>query len=311
MESFFNSISAVLLILMLITVGYILGRLGFMKKEHKSFVTKLLINFAVPCMCIHNIFTDFSLDLIKSAGALIITPTVMNTVLLIISYFVAKAVKVSKLRFGGFMVMCGLSNSLFVGYPVCTELFGSECLPYVMCFYMMNTFFFWSVGSTLIYISAGEKRPTVKDICKKLASPPLIALLTSVLLVVLGVKLPSLFESFTKYMGNLVSPLALIYIGFLIYETGLKNLRPDKGIWVVCGMRFIVAPLTALLMCRLFGVTGLAQNVFMIEAAMPAMTQCVVVSAAAGADEKYTALGMGFSSILCLVAVPILMFIFG
>ena len=54
------------------------------------------------------------------------------------------------------MVMCAMSNSLFVGYPVCTELFGAEGTPYVMCFYMMNTFFFWAIGSTMIYMSAGE-----------------------------------------------------------------------------------------------------------------------------------------------------------
>lgn len=112
-------------------------------------------------------------------------------------------------------------------------------------------------------------------------------------------------------MGNTVTPLALIYIGFLIYETGLKNLKPDAGIWVVSGMRFIISPLIMLLMCRVFNIGGMAQSVFMIEAAMPVMTQSVVVSAYAGADEKYNALGMGFTSILCLIAVPVLMLIFG
>jgi len=127
----------------------------------------------------------------------------------------------------------------------------------------------------------------------------------------MGVKLNGLLESFTKYMGNTVTPLALIYIGFLIYETGLKNLKPDAGIWVVSGMRFIISPLIMLLMCRVFNIGGMAQSVFMIEAAMPVMTQSVVVSAYAGADEKYNALGMGFTSILCLIAVPVLMLIFG
>ena len=299
------------LILMLIAVGYIAGRLGLMKKEHKSFIIKLLVNISVPCMCIHNVFTDFSVELIKSAGALLLTPMLYNAVMLAVSLAVAKAMKISRRRFGGFTVMCAMSNSLFVGYPVCTELFGAEGTPYVMCFYMMNTFFFWAIGATMIYMSAGEKRPTVKETAKKLASPPLIVLLISVALLLAGVKLPSLLESFTKYMGNTVTPLALIYIGFLIYETGLKNLKPDAGIWVVSGMRFIISPLIMLLMCRLFNIGGMAQSVFMIEAAMPVMTQSVVVSAYAGADEEYNALGMGFTSILCLAAVPALMLIFG
>ena len=287
---------------MLIAVGYIMGRIGLMKKEHKSFVIKLLVNISVPCMCIHNVFTDFSVELIKSAGALLLTPMLFNIAMILIALAVAKAMKISRKRFGGFVVMCAMSNSLFVGYPVCTELFGAEGTPYVMCFY---------IGATMIYMSAGESRLSIKEIGKKLASPPLISLLAAVALLLMGVKLPSLFESFTKYMGNTVTPLALIYIGFLIYETGLKNLKPDAGIWVVSGMRFIISPLIMLLMCRVFNIGGMAQSVFMIEAAMPVMTQSVVVSAYAGADEKYNALGMGFTSILCLIAVPVLMLIFG
>lgn len=311
MNSLADSVSAVVLILMLIAVGYIMGRTGLMKKEHKSFVIKLLVNISVPCMCIHNVFTDFSVELIKSAGALLLTPMLFNIAMILIALAAAKAMKISHRRFGGFVVMCAMSNSLFVGYPVCTELFGAEGTPYVMCFYMMNTFFFWAIGATMIYMSAGESRLSIKEIGKKLASPPLISLLAAVALLLMGVKLNGLLESFTKYMGNTVTPLALIYIGFLIYETGLKNLKPDAGIWVVSGMRFIISPLIMLLMCRVFNIGGMAQSVFMIEAAMPVMTQSVVVSAYAGADEKYNALGMGFTSILCLIAVPVLMLIFG
>lgn len=156
MNSLADSVSAVVLILMLIAVGYIMGRAGLMKKEHKSFVIKLLVNISVPCMCIHNVFTDFSVELIKSAGALLLTPMLFNIAMILIALAVAKAMKISHRRFGGFVVMCAMSNSLFVGYPVCTELFGAEGTPYVMCFYMMNTFFFWAIGATMIYMSAGE-----------------------------------------------------------------------------------------------------------------------------------------------------------
>ena len=114
---------------MLIAVGYIMGRTGLMKKEHKSFVIKLLVNISVPCMCIHNVFTDFSVELIKSAGALLLTPMLFNIAMILIALAAAKAMKISHRRFGGFVVMCAMSNSLFVGYPVCTELFGAEGTP--------------------------------------------------------------------------------------------------------------------------------------------------------------------------------------
>lgn len=310
MQSFINSLSAVALILVMIGVGCVFAYKGWMKKEHKSFIIKLLINIAVPCMCISNVFAQFTKELMLQAGRLLLVATICNIITLGIGILVAKAVKISHRRFGGFVVMCALSNSVFVGYPVCLELFGDVGTPFVMCYYIMNTAFFWAVGAPLIYASAGETKPTVVSTLKKLASPPLIALAAAVALLLLGVKLPPVALTLCKYMSNTVTPLALMYIGFLIYETGFKNLKPDKGIWVAMAMRFVAAPLIMLGICRIFGIEGIARNVFMIEAAMPVMTQSVVISAAAGADEKYNALGMSFSSLLCLVAVPLLMLIF-
>ena len=53
----------------------------------------------------------------------------------------------------------------------------------------------------------------------------------------------------------------------------------------------------------------LARNAFTAEAAMPVMTQCVIMSAAYGGDEKYAASGMTVSTLLCLAAMPILMLV--
>ena len=96
MNSLADSVSAVVLILMLIAVGYIMGRPGLMKKEHKSFVIKLLVNISVPCMCIHNVFTDFSVELIKSAGALLLTPMLFNIAMILDETSVLPDIRINK-----------------------------------------------------------------------------------------------------------------------------------------------------------------------------------------------------------------------
>ncbi len=309
MVSFWNSISAVLLILMMIAVGYLFGRLGWMKSEHKPFVTKFLIYVAMPCMCIQNVFANFTPDILKSSGLLLLVPLVFNLCTMALSLGVAKLMRISRKRFGGFVVMCSMSNSLFVGYPVCMELFGDVGIPYMMCFYIVNTTMFWVLGAPLIYHS-GESGQTFTlggSLKRLVTSPPLVALAAAIAVLLLGIEPPHIINSFCKYMSNAVTPLALLYVGFLIYETGLKNLRPDAGIWVASGMRFVAAPIVMVLLCRLFRLDADVTAVFMIEAAMPMMTQSVVVSAFAGADEKYNALGMSVTSILCLLAIPLLM----
>ena len=310
MAGIWNSVSAVLLVLMMTGVGYLFGRAGWMKAEHKSVVTKFLIYMAVPCMCVKNVFGSFTQEMFQNAGVLLGVPVLFNLITFGFSYALGKLMKVPKKRFGGFVVMCAFSNSLFIGYPICRELFGEAGTPYLMFYYIVNTIAFWSLGSMLIYKSAnGGKAYPLKTSLKNLASPPLVTLMVSIVLLLCGLTPPRLVLTFAAYMSETVTPLALLYVGFLIYEAGLKNLKPDLSIWVGSALRLIAAPALMLLLCAVFNITCLARDVFFIEAAMPVMTQSVVVSGIAGADEQYNALAMSFTTLLCLAAIPVLMFI--
>ena len=62
-----------------------------------------------------------------------------------------------------------------------------------------------------------------------------------------------------------------------------------------------------MLLCMLLGVDGLARSVFVVEAAMPVVTQTVVASAEYGADETLAAQGAALSTLACFVVIPVLM----
>ena len=71
--------------------------------------------------------------------------------------------------------------------------------------------------------------------------------------------------------------------------------------------RFVAAPAVCVLFCSLFGVTGLARSVYVVEAAMPVVTQTVVAAAEYGADEQLAAQGAAISTLACFVVTPVLM----
>ena len=74
-------------------------------------------------------------------------------------------------------------------------------------------------------------------------------------------------------------------------------------------VRFIVAPAVMLLLCKALGLGGVGSGVFVIEAAMPVMTQAVVLAASCDADESFVAAGMCLTTLGCFVLVPVLMLI--
>ena len=97
--------------------------------------------------------------------------------------------------------------------------------------------------------------------------------------------------------------------GYIIHEIGLKSLRIDVPMAVVLLFRFLFAPALCFLLCALFGITGLARSVFIVEAAMPVVTQTVVASAEYGADEQFAAQGAAISTLACFIVTPVLMLI--
>lgn len=104
---------------------------------------------------------------------------------------------------------------------------------------------------------------------------------------------------FAEYIGDSVSPLALIYCGFILYELGLKNLRLMPGLPVMLVIRLGLSPVICWLFCMLFGVSGLARDVFVVESALPVVSQVPVLAGAYGADEEYAAAGACLSVLVC------------
>ncbi len=324
----------------IVAIGWLFARKGYIKREHKGLMTKLIINAGMPALVMSNILGSLDLDSMGDPLVLIGIPVLSMASTLLIGLLLAKIIKPARVRRGGFIVMCAFSNSIFVGLPMNTGLFGETAVPYVMIFYMVNTTFFWTVGNYLINKSGEEGRAessgkrsefSFGKSLKKLLSPPLIALMIAIPLLILEYNLAkneAFMQSFSSwgghdivtlvqssfikmcgYVGNIVTPLALLYIGSALYEYGIKSLKPDKDMIAAIAVRFIAAPAIMLLLCKALGLGGVGSGVFVIEAAMPVMTQAVVLAASCDADESFVAAGMCLTTLGCFVLVPILMLI--
>ena len=155
---------------------------------------------------------------------------------------------------------------------------------------------FWTLGVQNILKDteeglreAEQGTHTLAGALKKLCSPPLLGFATGILLVLLGVPLPKFLAAAFKYVGNMTTPLSLIFIGIEISHISLHTVQFDKDLcWSLLG-RFCVCPVCVLALVPFFPVDPLAAKVFTLQAAMPAMTQMAIVAKTYGADAAYAA----------------------
>lgn len=310
MTDFLNAVSAVFLIFSMMAVGYLLGRLGWMKDSDKKFVSRFVVNIAVPLNCITGVLNNLDRSDISGMGRMLAVPVITILISLVLSILAAKLLRLPKNRFGVFVAMAFISNTMFIGLPMSTQLFGDVSVPYVMLYYMGSTVFTQTVAVLLVESSGTENRAehTVAGFVKDLAAkPPILGIIAAMAMLFLEVRPPALFMNFAKYMSSTVTPLALMYCGFVVYEIGIRNIRMERGIPAMLIIRLLIAPVICFAVCRVFGVEGLCRNVFIVEAALPVVTQITVMAGAYGADEEYSASGAVLSTLGIFLTVPVLM----
>lgn len=308
MDIFLRSISGILVILGMILVGFVIGEKGWFDDKSRGLLAKLVTQVALPCYMLYTITQRFTAaDLLKMLPALRF-PALSMVLLLGIATGVARIFAVRQNRRGLFISMFFNSNTIFVGLPINQALFGDASIPYVLIYYMCNTTFFWTLGTYLIQRDGeGEAQFDLKTSLKKVFSPPLMGFLLGLVMVMLQIKLPAFLASDLQYLGNLTTPLSMIFIGLSVSHVGVKQLVLGKDQLLILLGRFLVAPLLMATIVYWTPLPSLMKQVFIIQSAMPVMTNAPVVARLYGADSDYAAVMVTETTLATMVVIPILM----
>ena len=308
MDIFLRSISGILVILGMILVGFVIGEKGWFDDKSRGLIAKLVTQVALPCYMLYTITQRFTAaDLLIMLPALRF-PALSMVILLGIATGVARIFAVRQDRRGLFISMFFNSNTIFVGLPINQALFGDASIPYVLVYYMCNTTFFWTLGTYLIQRDGeGEAQFDLKTSLKKVFSPPLMGFLLGLVLVMLQIKLPAFLASDLQYLGNLTTPLSMIFIGLSVSHVGVKQLVLGKEQLLILLARFLVAPLLMASIVYWVPLPSLMKQVFIIQSAMPVMTNAPVVARLYGADSDYAAVMVTETTLATMVVIPILM----
>ena len=289
-------------------MGFVIGEKGWFDDKSRGLIAKLVTQIALPCYMLFTITQRFTAgDLLKMLPALRF-PALSMVVLLGIATAVAKIFAVRRDRCGLFISMFFNSNTIFVGLPINQALFGDASIPYVLIYYMCNTTFFWTLGTYLIQRDGeGEAQFDLKTSVKKVFSPPLMGFILGLVMVMLQIKLPAFLASDLQYLGNLTTPLSMIFIGLSVSHVGVKQLVLGKDQLLILLGRFVVASLLMATIVYWAPLPSLMKQVFIIQSAMPVMTNAPVVARLYGADSDYAAVMVTETTLATMVVIPILM----
>lgn len=307
-----NALQSVLTIFIMVALGFVLTKKGWFNEDTGKLFSKIVTKISLPAFMISNLTSNFTKELLLTSSIGIFLALVNMILCYGLGQLLGKIFKVDKKKRGLFSVMFGLSNTIFIGLPVNTALFGSESTQFVLLYYITNTLFFWTLGVYGIKKDSGQVSAKIfsYETLKNIITPPIITFVFSVALILLDIQLPKFFLSACTYVGNLTTPLSIFFIGITLTRLEKKSIRITKeSILVVLG-RFIFAPLVMLLLIGPLSFPLLMKKVFILEAAMPVMTQAAIVTEAYGGDFKEATVLCTLTTAISLIFIPIYMILF-
>lgn len=315
MSLFLTSITSIIPIIAIIVLGYILQVKGWFGDAFGPNLSRLIMNVALPASIFVSVMKYLTLDkLISLSGGLLYT-----FVAFILGYIVAYiAVVVFKVRPGrrGTMINTFVNaNTIFIGLPLNVALFGDQALPYFLIYYITNTISTWTLGVYLMTSDSksGQSKKETKFDWKKLLPAPLVGFLVALLCLILRISIPDFATNTLTYVGNIVTPLSLIYIGIVLAKAGLNTITFDKDTIVTLVGRFILAPLIMLLVLKFFApnMETVEFKTFMIQSATPALAVLPILANQGKGDVEFSTNVVTLSTVLFIVVIPILQTLLG
>lgn len=270
--------------------------------ETGNILNLFVIYVSLPALVLLNVpELTFSTELMVP----ILMPWVMLVLSALIVLAISKTLKWSREISGCLLLLVPLGNTSFLGIPMVNAFFGEKGIPYAVLYDNLGSFLALATYGSFVLAcyNGGESRPRVKEIFRKIITfPPFIALVLGVMLKPFSY--PGIIYPILQALASTLVPVVMIAVGFQL------TLRLSREVTapLCCGLavKLVVAPLVALLLCTVLGLTGEPVRVSIFEAGMPPMVSAGALAIMANLSPPLTAALVGLGIVASFGTLPLL-----
>ena len=286
---------------MFLLLGFISVKLGLVKSEDSSPLSKILLYVLTPAI----VFEAFDVEMTPE----ITRGLIITLIVAVASHFMFLAVDFAykkTLRPGNVERACAMySNCGNLLIPIVISVLGKEWVIYSSGFLCVQLFFVWTHGVGLF---SGKISFTPKKIFTNVV---LISVMLGLIMAALKLRLPPFIKGVTEPLGNMVGPISMFICGMIATEVKPRRVFRDKRTYIVILMRMIVTPLIGLLLFRtalmFIGVPD-AEKILLISylaVIAPTGTSAVQFAQIYDKEPDFAVSINIIATLLCIVTMPI------
>ena len=292
----------------IVIVGYMAGKLGYMGGDFDRKLSSLVLNWTCPALILSSAMTGELPDrrfILPLLAISVVTYVVLTGVAFWLPRFMTKRKEDEGVV--GFAMMFG--NVGFMGYPVVASIFGHEAVFYAAVLNVVNTFAVFTVGTVLVTGKTEVEGPRFQK--KVLYGSPMLSAYLTMLIVALQIEnIPAFISQPLTMIGNITVPAALLIIGSSMSQLPLKALMGNTTVYVTTVMRLAVVPIAMYFLCMLLGFDPYVVNINTVVIAMPVATYGTILCLKYGRDTSLMAEVTFITTLLSMITIPLLVMMF-
>ena len=287
------------LILEIVIPVFLIVLVGFMVGKYKRIDTKpfidLIVYIAGPCLIFSSIsrsdidLADFFTIALSAAGVILI--------LAFLVFVILKAIKSERV---GLYLPMTIGNTGYLGYPVALFAFGIAGLSRAVVYDMIGSLFLYSLGIYIIH-----HKNELKEIFKV---PLIYAVVIGLLFGLLKIPVPEIIFKPVEMIGMITIPLALLILGYKLTEIKISSAKTAAFASL---FKILGGFLAALLIVKIFSISGLARNIILLQAAMPSAVMSMILTAKYNRDAELVASVVLITTVLSMFTIPLILLFLG
>jgi malate permease and related proteins len=302
MSSYWQLLSLVAPVFILIGLGALLRWRGALTEEAETGLLRLQFNLLYPCLILQAVVGNTAL---RNPANLLWPPLVgFGTIALgfAAGYYAGRALGLhvgTGLRTFAFTV--GIYNYGFIPIPVMESLFGRGHVGVLLVHNVGCELALWSVG--LLMLSG----LSLREGWRRAVNPVVCTLLVAVAVNLTGAALPAVVRSVVGALGACAIPLGLLIVGATVapYFHRPRQLYDTRTTPSACLLRLAVLPVAFVLLARYAPLSLELKRVLVVQAAMPSGMMPLVLARHYGGQPLTAAQIIFGTTALGLLVIPL------
>lgn len=291
--------------------GYFLRKIKFLDDAMNHGLNKFIVYFAYPCMIVHNLGT---LEMNRALAFNFLLMLVLSLVCLFaysgFLYLYNKARKVPRDISHIAELSAASPNNGFMGFPISLLFFGEQGLFLMLAHNAALNFYFFTYGLKAMRRNKDEvrrrtPRAVLRSILKVLVNPNIIALIIGFLVSLLGAGLPEAVDEYLLYLGNVSTPMAMIFIGSTLADCKMAEIIKDHIVIEATFHKLVFLPFLTWALVVLLPVDPLLKAILVLASCFPAAATISMLAEQEGEDQTIASKILFLSTLVSSVTIPL------